>query len=280
MPRKNWWSVCIVATVFLVLGCSNGEQEASNGDSAIGSAAPLQGESNKEIPVASVESLRGTASLRGVVRFKGELPRSAKIHVSGDSYCVEVHGESFVESDVMVDAAGRVQNVFVYIKSGLPNRRFVVPETSVVIDQSGCMYDPRVVGVQVGQKLQFRNSDKTLHNVHAIADRKLGNKGFNFGMPGRRNITIERVFKAPEVMVRIKCDVHPWMVSWVGVVSHPWYVVTDAQGRFAFEQLPAGDYEIDAWHERLGTVTATVHVEPGASEVLEIFLKFSDAPRE
>jgi hypothetical protein len=114
-----------------------------------------------------------------------------------------------------------------------------------------------VTGVQVGQPVEIVNSDATLHNVHAVA---VTNTEFNFSQPikGHRR---QQVFDKPEIMVPFKCEVHGWMRSYVGVVPHPFFAVSRADGTFEITGLPAGTYTIEAWHEQLGTQTQTVTVD-------------------
>jgi plastocyanin len=161
-----------------------------------------------------------------------------------------------------------LENVFVSVKSGLGARTFPAPTAPVVLDQQGCHYTPHVVGVQVGQPLEIVNSDDTLHNVHAVPQ---VNEEFNIGQPikGMKNT---RKFTAREVAILFKCDVHGWMNAYVGVVEHPFFAVTAGGGRFSLETLPPGTYEIEAWHEKLGTETQTVTV--GEKETKDISFTF------
>jgi hypothetical protein len=160
----------------------------------------------------------------------------------------------------------------VYVKSGLGDKKFPAPTTPVIFDQKGCMYSPHVAAVQVGQEMIVRNSDGVLHNVDAHPAK---NQPFNFGQPvqGMEN---KKVFTAPEVMIPVKCDVHPWMHGWIGVQDHPYAAVTDEQGAFTFKDLPPGTYEIEAWHEKYGTAHQTVTV--GAKESKTIEFTFKSAP--
>ena len=117
----------------------------------------------------------------------------------------------------------------------------------VVMDQKGCVYIPRIVVVPAGGTVDFLNSDRLLHNIHATPS---NNVSFNRTQPKDRTIPI--TFAKPEI-VKIVCDLHPWMASYVVVAAHPYYAITGADGRFAFDNLPPGRYRLQIWHERLGT---------------------------
>jgi plastocyanin len=151
----------------------------------------------------------------------------------------------------------------VYVKEGLdPSYTFEAPTTPVVLDQKGCFYTPRVIGVRVGQPMDIVNSDPTMHNVHALP---MVNQEFNHGQP-KQNMRLTKTFTAPEVMVRFKCDVHSWMAAWVGVMAHPYFAVTKPSGEFTIPNLPAGTYTLETWNEKLGTKTMQVTVAPGQSQ--------------
>ncbi len=159
--------------------------------------------------------------------------------------------------------------MFVYVKNGLGNRRFPAPTVPVVLDQQGCRYVPHVIGVQVGQPLEVLNSDETLHNVHAVAQI---NEEFNVGQP-LKGLKLTHTFLAREVMIPFKCDVHGWMNAYVGVMDHPFFAVSTGGGRFDLKPLPPGSYEIEAWHEKLGTQALSVTV--GEKETKEITFTFT-----
>ena len=142
-------------------------------------------------------------------------------------------------------------------------------ETAVVLDQRGCKYHPHVFGVQVGQPVTILNSDPTLHNVHAVPK---ANTEFNFGQSSK-GMKTTRIFDKPEVMVPFRCDVHGWMAAYGGVVSHPFFAVSKADGSFEIKGLPAGTYTIEVWHERLGTQTQTVKVDGKAGVTANLSYK-------
>src|SRR5262249_11292399 len=145
---------------------------------------------------------------------------------------------------------------FVYIKSGLGTRVFPLPSSPVEIDQKGCVYTPRVAGAQTGQTIEFVNSDPIMHNVHSTpADVK----SWNLNLP-KQGVEREVKVAKPEVMIPMKCDVHPWMRGYLGVLDHPYFAVTGADGKFTLPNVPAGEYVVASWHEKFGTKEQSVTV--------------------
>ena len=203
-----------------------------------------------------------SGSIRGVVKFDGAVPERRELHlVSG---CIEQHDGPVYVDDVVTEG-GKLANVFVTIESGFESWQLPDPPAdAVTIDQAGCLYRPRVVGVQAGQPVAFLNSDPLLHNVHAHAE---VNSGFNQAMASK-GMRMEKMFYDPEIMVNMKCDVHPWMSAFIGVVPHPWHAVSDAAGAFEMTGVPPGEYVVRAWHEVFGDKTQTVTVPAsGAAEL-------------
>jgi len=201
-------------------------------------------------------------SIAGTVKYDGPLPRARLVHMDADPVCYAINKGNVHSQAIVVGDNGTLGNVFVYIKSGLTKTDYPPPAQDAVIDQGGCNYTPHVIGVMVGQKVKFLNPDGTLHNVHAMCRI---NPEFNEAMPDFRH-EMEKTFNKPEFMFPVQCDVHPWMKAWMAVMSHPFFAVTGPDGRFEIKGLPAGTYVIEAWHEKLGTRTATVTVAEGASQ--------------
>jgi len=185
--------------------------------------------------------------------------------MSADPYCEKANPGGVKRRDVIAAGDGGLANVFVFIKSGVQGT-YAPPAEQVRIDQHNCNYVPVVSGAMVGQPVAIHNSDATLHNVHAMP--RLS-RGFNAAMP-RRGMTIVRKFTAPEVLIRIKCDVHPWMETFVGVTTNPFYAVTGQDGRFSISGLPPGDYVVAAVHPKLGQTESRVSLLPGAHRSLDL----------
>jgi hypothetical protein len=131
-----------------------------------------------------------------------------------------------------------------------------VPKEPVVLDQKGCRYEPHVFGIRAGQPLLIKNSDDLLHNVHALP---FTNAEFNIGQqPGAEDT---RQFASREVVVKVKCDIHPWMGAWAAVLDHPFFAVTDEKGRYEIKGLPAGKHTVEVWQEKYKSVSKDVQVQ-------------------
>src|SRR6185436_4240949 len=200
------------------------------------------------------------ASISGQVKVKGDVKKRKKIKMDADPKCAALHSDAPMMDDVVVDAEGNVQWAFVYVKKGAEGKK---PEAvaPAVINQTGCRYEPHVLGIVVGQDLIIKNSDDLLHNIHALP---FTNKEFNFGQP-TKGLEEKKQFTAQEVMVKVKCDVHPWMSAWIGVVDHGFFAVTGADGKYAIPGgLPDGKYTVEVWHEGYKSVVSEVDVKGGA----------------
>jgi hypothetical protein len=196
-------------------------------------------------------------SVRGRVVVDGAVAPADVIRLDGDPKCVQLaDGAERRAEDVVMGEGKSLQNVFVYVKEGLPNRIYPVPAEAVLLDQQKCRYLPRVLGVQVGQQLTVKNSDPLLHNVRAES---AINEPFDVGTPVQ-GMEVKRTFVTREVMVPVKCNVHAWMNAYIGVLEHPYFAVSDESGRFSLPPLPPGTYTIEIWHERFGTQTQQVTV--------------------
>lgn len=242
-PLRGIAAAALLAAAAIAAGCG-GEVPPAPPPGAIAAGTPI-----------------GGARITGSALFRGAVPPPETLSVSSDPVC-QAKGAGQLRQDVVVNADATLQNVFVRVVSGLENRVFAPPATPVVLDQRGCVFRPHVLGIQVNQYLEIVNDDATLHNVHPMSE---VNKPFNVGMP-LEGMRVRKFFGAPETMIRVKCDLHNWMLAWVGVVEHPFFAVTGEKGSYAIEGLPAGRYEIEAWHEKFGTKKASIELGDGETK--------------
>lgn len=207
-----------------------------------------------------------SANLTGKISYSGKAPKVEMIKMNADPGCQKANaGANVKKEDIVVNPNNTLANVFVYVKEGVKKEN-VPPVSSepAVLDQKGCTYKPHVVGVRVGQPLKILNSDPFMHNVHGLGK---ANPPFNAAMPSDKTPAIEKKFSKVETMMKVKCDVHGWMNTYVGVLDHPYFAVSDSSGNFTIPGLPPGDYTLEAWHEKLGTKTEKVSVKDGAQTV-------------
>jgi plastocyanin len=229
--------------------------------------------------IASVATA-GTAAAGGTVAGKvaykeGTQPPQRKLAMAADPICASKHeGGQALSEAVLVNGNGTLRNVFVYVSSEVKGT-FKAPAEPAVIDQHGCLYKPRVLGMMAGQTLRVLNSDGTLHNVHP---KPQVNTEFNLAMPKFMKQK-DVVFEKPEQMIPVKCDVHPWMQGHIAVMSHPFFAVTGETGSFSLPNLPAGKYTLTAWHETFGTKTGEVTVAEGGTASIDFTFELADAKK-
>jgi len=216
---------------------------------------------------AAAPAATGTASITGKVSFEGTVPPGEKIKLNADPKCAEMHKGGLERQPIHVTDGG-LGDVLVYVKSPVSGT-FAAPADAVTLDQKGCDYTPHMITVRAGQDLKIRNSDDTLHNIHP---RPTANEEFNFGQ-ARQGMEKVKTFDKAEVMIPVGCDVHPWMRAYISVFSHPFYTVTQEDGTFQIKGLPAGEYEIEAFHGKLKNQTQKVTVKDGEAAKLDFSFK-------
>jgi plastocyanin len=210
------------------------------------------------------------SSVSGTVTFAGKTPTLKPLSMDADPACAKKHSAPVPNEMLALGSGNTMGNIMVWVSKGLPAAKaWPAPKTPVVLDQKGCTYVPHVMGIMVGQPYRILNSDGVLHNIHTLPK---VNKSFNRGMPATLK-EATTVFEKPEAVFHIKCDVHPWMSAYISVFTHPFYSVTSTDGKFTISGLDPGTYEITAWHEKLGTQTASVTV--GASDKKTQDFKFA-----
>jgi len=275
MTMKKFVSLMFATTLIFSIACGKGkeaskedqgeddEQTTTTAAASTSTAAPAAA-----APAAAAVSA-DAATLTGLVKFEGAAPKMPNIQMSADPYCQSQHTSApATEEDVVAGPGGELANVFVYIKDIKGN--FAAPSTPVVIDQKGCQYHPHVNAVMVGQTLEIKNDDATLHNVHAMP---VVNSQFNVGQPVQGMVSPQHLDKPEMTPFKIKCDVHGWMKSYMAVMPHPFYSVSQANGTFTISNLPPGQYTVVAWHEKYGQQEQQVTVGAKESKALNFTFK-------
>ena len=210
--------------------------------------------------------VNANSTVKGKITFEGTPPAPAKIQMSADPYCQQNNKDAVTEEVIVSD--GGLKNVILYISSGLTETNFPTPTDTKLIDQKGCQYTPHVFTMQAGQPLKVKNSDATLHNIHAYAEK---NAAFNIGQ-AVQNMQNDVKLDQEEIPVPFRCDVHKWMGAFVGVFHHPFHTVSGDGGAFELK-VPAGNYEVTAWHEKYGKQTGMVQVADNGSAELNFTFK-------
>ena len=216
-----------------------------------------------------------SGSLSGRVNFDGKPPKNKILRMDADPVCGSSHKEPVFRQSFIMNKEGYLKNVMVYLKDVKYDGK--IPETPAILDQNGCMYSPHVQGIMKGQNLIIKNSDATLHNIHGLP--KI-NSEFNFAMP---KVVKEKAIKIdkPEHPIFIKCDVHPWMKSYISVFDHPYFSVTNDTGYFKIDNIPPGKYNVIAWQEKFKdkktkewkTLSASVTIGEGETNQDFTFVK-------
>jgi hypothetical protein len=250
--RAKFWLTFLILlslSVFILAACGKKEDEEADTD-------------EDEPAGVAYKPPANLGSITGAIALTGSAPAPQSIDMSADTACASKNPNAVAETVVVKD--GKLQNVFVYIKDGsvtggnrISGYTFPVPGTPVVLDQNGCHYAPHVVGIQTNQKFQVTNSDPTAHNINVQPAK--GNPSWNVSQPPSTP-PIEKTFARAETLIPVKCNQHPWMKAYIGVLNHPFFAVSAADGTFTIKDVPPGKYTVVAWHERFGEQTMEVTV--------------------
>lgn len=249
-------TVCVMLTLALLLIIAGCKKKADKPVEEAGPTKPKYASKGDE------------GSITGKVAFEGTPPAAKKIDMSQDANCASTAGDKNTDDVVVTD--GKLENVYVYLKGGgIDKVSYSVPSDPVVLDQLGCRYHPRVLGIQKEQTLKIVNSDPTTHNVHPSPK---VNPEFNQSQaPGQP--PIEKKFNRKELLIPVKCNQHPWMKANIGVLDHPYFAVSAKDGSFTIKNVPPGTYTIVFWHETLGEQTASVTVAAKETKTQDITYK-------
>jgi len=212
-------------------------------------------------------------TIKGHVHLTGKLPGNPIIRMGMDPMCAQMNaGKRVIQEYVAAAIDGSLGNVFVRLQGNLPQTP--APTQPVVIDQRACVYTPRVIGVRVGQTVQIKNSDSFMHNVHGYSGK---NNSFNEGQ-SHAGMVYEFKPKTEEVMLHLQCDIHKWMTAYVGIVTNPYFAVTNTSGNFEIDKVPAGTYTVQAWQEKYGFVTKSIVVKPGTITNVDLIYTGNEKP--
>ena len=217
-------------------------------------------------------STAGTVT--GTIKLDGTAPKMKVINMAAEPACAKIHASApAMTEDVVPGDGGTLQNVIVYLKGDFSQYKLDVPTAPAMINQMGCQYQPHVLALMANQPLQVVNSDMTTHNIHPVPK---NNREWNESQPPGSQ-PINQSFAREEIAVPVKCNVHPWMKAYIGVIGTPYFQVTGKDGSFALKNVPPGTYTVEAWHESLGTQEQMVTIGPKESKAVTLTFKAAAA---
>lgn len=241
---------------------------STTADSSRRTFAVTRESSAAKIPSTAQADIAGDGTVSGTVRVIGSQAVATHIEMAADPVCLKMHPSPVMSDEVVAGPNGGLKNAIVYISEGIGNRSFDSPTVPALFEQKGCTYNPRILGMRAGQTLRLINSDPTTHNIHPVPQ---NNREWNISQPPG-SLPIEQTF-AREEIIPVKCNVHPWMRGYIAVFKHPYFAITDKDGSFDLKNVPPGDYTIEAWHEKYGTLTQKVTLGPNQTKALEFVFR-------
>ena len=256
--RLGMYSLAIGVFALAITGCGGKKEETSEAPAPAANA-----------PAGKTVDAATAGQIMGVVKLEGTPPKMRTINLAAEPSCAKVRATPLTSEEVVTGDDGALANVVVYLKSGLEGYSFPVPSTPVKMVQKGCQYDPHVLGMQVGQKVEIVNEDQTTHNIHPIP---MDNREWNESQPPGA-APIEKSFAHEEVAIPVKCNVHPWMKAYMAVLSNPYFQVTDKDGKFDLKDVPPGTYTIVAWHDLYKTDPQTITIGPKETKTVNFTFK-------
>jgi plastocyanin len=247
MPGKKIFTIALCSLLLAGAGCKKNSTTASG-------------------PAKNYTTIdwANSGTITGTIHFTGKAPKPIPIDMGQDPVC-SLASANYTKQ-YMVDKDS-LENVFVYVKSGLGDKAYAPPSSPVLMDQKGCRFTPHVIGVMAGQPVKFTNSDATMHNVH-MTPSLATNQTVDISQPPKGPAET-RTLATPELMIPVRCNNHPWMEGYINVVSNPFYAISGAEGHFTIKGVPPGTYTIATDHEVLGEKTATVTVAPKQTATLD-----------
>jgi len=215
----------------------------------------------------------GGGKITGTIKFTGTPPHDRAIDMSKDPVCVKAHeGNPVKTQSAVIGPDGGLANVVVYISEGLSaDAANAVSSEPATIDQKGCMYEPHVVALDVNQHMKVVSSDPTTHNIHPLPAAGGGNIGWNKSQPPG-SPPFDTTWKAQEVAIPVKCNIHPWMHGYIAVVKGP-YGVSNEKGAYTIDNVPPGSYTLTAWQETFGPQTQKITVTAGKAATADFTFK-------
>lgn len=263
MSRESRLGLVFLLLAALLVSCSRKEKEES------ADTESKEAEAEATAPAVAVD-LAGGATVTGKITFSGAKPKPAPIRMDAEPECMKAHSAPVYSQEVTINDNGTLRYVLVYVKDGLGNKTFKPIEANVRLDQKGCQYDPHVFAVVAGQEFEVANNDPTTHNIHPLPK---VNREWNQSQSPKTD-PLKKTFQQPEMPpIAVKCNIHPWMKSYIAVLKHPFVSVSSKDGSFEIKGLPPGTYTIEAWHEKLGTQEQKVTVTAKDSKKIDFDFK-------